>query len=186
MKKILSFALSLILCLMAISCVNNGGEADVTSASTTSNTTAGTTASTTAATTATPEPEKKPEPLLAGFSEKNITPKKLGIMPGGSSKQIAKKVVMPLLANAAAFESDGNSLIIVSIDILMFLDSHAELMRTRINEATGVPKENILIAGIIRERKTIIPSGDDVLLSGDKVVILAANQRINNLSDIIR
>ena len=47
-------------------------------------------------------------------------------------------------------------------------------------------KENILIAGIIRERKTIIPSGDDVLLSGDKVVILAANQRINNLSDIIR
>ena len=47
-------------------------------------------------------------------------------------------------------------------------------------------KENILIAGIIRDRKTIIPSGDDVLLSGDKVVILAANQRINNLSDIIR
>ena len=47
-------------------------------------------------------------------------------------------------------------------------------------------KENILIAGIIRDRKTIIPSGEDVLLSGDKVVILAANQRINNLSDIIR
>ncbi len=143
MKKILSLALSIILCLMAISCVNNGGEADATSASTT----AGTTTATTAATTAPPEPPTCTEaaPLLAGFSEKDITPKKLGVMPGGSSNQIAKKVVMPLLANAAAFESNGNSLIIVSIDILMFLDSHAELMRTRINKATGVPKENILI-----------------------------------------
>ena len=47
-------------------------------------------------------------------------------------------------------------------------------------------KPNILIAGIIRDRKTIIPSGEDMLLAGDKVVVLAANQRINNLSDIIR
>jgi len=151
MKKIFSFALSVILCLMAISCANNIGESYATSASTTAGTTsatAGTTSATTAATTAPTEPEPEPDPLLAGFSEKDITPKKLGVMPGGSSNQIAKKVVMPLLANAAAFESNGNSLIIVSIDILMFLDSHAELMRTRINEATGVPKENILIVAI--------------------------------------
>ncbi len=47
-------------------------------------------------------------------------------------------------------------------------------------------KPNILIAGIIRDRRTIIPSGDDMLLAGDKVVVLAANQRINNLSDIKR
>lgn len=144
MKKILSFALSLMICLMAISCSGN----DITPPSTSATTTAATTAAstTTAATTAPQEPEEKPEPLLAGFSEKDITPKKLGVMPGGSSKNTAKKVVMPLLVNAAAFESDGNSLIIVSIDILMFLNSHAELMRTKINEATGVPKENILIA----------------------------------------
>lgn len=47
-------------------------------------------------------------------------------------------------------------------------------------------KHNILIAGIIRDRKTIIPSGEDMLLADDKVIVLAANQRINNLSDIIR
>jgi len=47
-------------------------------------------------------------------------------------------------------------------------------------------KPNILIAGIIRDRKTIIPSGEDMLLVGDKVVVFAANQRINNLSDIKR
>ncbi len=46
-------------------------------------------------------------------------------------------------------------------------------------------KPNILIAGIIRERKIIIPSGDDCLMSGDKVIILAANQRINKLSEIL-
>lgn len=47
-------------------------------------------------------------------------------------------------------------------------------------------KPNILIAGIIRDRKSIIPSGDDMLMLKDKVIVLAANQRINNLSDIVR
>ncbi len=47
-------------------------------------------------------------------------------------------------------------------------------------------KSNILIAGIIRGKKTIIPTGDDVILKGDKVIILAANQRLNDLSDIIK
>ena len=47
-------------------------------------------------------------------------------------------------------------------------------------------KPNILIAGIIRDKKTIIPSGEDMMLQGDKVIVLAANQRINDLSDIVR
>ncbi len=46
-------------------------------------------------------------------------------------------------------------------------------------------KKNTLVAGIIRERKIIIPSGDDSLMAGDKVIVLAANQRINKLSDIL-
>ena len=46
-------------------------------------------------------------------------------------------------------------------------------------------KKNVLIAGIVRSRKIIIPSGDDCLKSGDKVIVLAANQRINRLSDIL-
>lgn len=47
-------------------------------------------------------------------------------------------------------------------------------------------KPNTLFAGIMRDRKTLIPSGNDVLLAGDKVVVLAANQRINTLSDILK
>ncbi len=47
-------------------------------------------------------------------------------------------------------------------------------------------KPNVLIAGIMRDRSIIIPAGDDMLMSDDKVVILAANQRINTLSDILK
>ncbi len=46
-------------------------------------------------------------------------------------------------------------------------------------------KSNTLVAAIIRNRKTIIPSGDDVFMPGDRVIIVAANQRINKLSDIL-
>lgn len=47
-------------------------------------------------------------------------------------------------------------------------------------------KSNILIAGIVRDRKVIIPTGIDMITAGDKVVVLAANHRINDLSDIAR
>ena len=47
-------------------------------------------------------------------------------------------------------------------------------------------KEHVLIAGIVRERKPIIPTGDDVILPNDRVIIIAEGQRIQNLSDILR
>ena len=46
-------------------------------------------------------------------------------------------------------------------------------------------KPNTLVAGIIRGRKTIIPSGKDMILSGDKVVVISAGQRFNDLDDIL-
>lgn len=46
-------------------------------------------------------------------------------------------------------------------------------------------KPNVLIAGIVRDRKTIIPSGDDMILEGDRVIVLTSN-RIEDLSDILR
>lgn len=47
-------------------------------------------------------------------------------------------------------------------------------------------KPNTLVAAIIRNRKTITPTGDDMFMAGDRVIIVAANQRINTLSDILR
>jgi len=46
-------------------------------------------------------------------------------------------------------------------------------------------KNNILIAGIVRGRKPIIPSGDDCILPGDRVIIVAAGHQLGDLSDII-
>lgn len=46
-------------------------------------------------------------------------------------------------------------------------------------------KKDILIAGIVRGRKNIIPSGEDVILAGDRVIILAAGRAISTLSDIL-
>lgn len=46
-------------------------------------------------------------------------------------------------------------------------------------------KLNVLIAGIVRNRKTIIPSGDDMILEGDRVIVLTSN-RIEDLADILR
>ena len=60
------------------------------------------------------------------------------------------------------------------------------------SKINGVPlkdlelKPNILIAGIIRGRKTIIPAGDDYVLAGDKVVVIAGDQRLNDLSDVLK
>ena len=48
-------------------------------------------------------------------------------------------------------------------------------------------KQGILIVGIIRPgKKAVIPSGDDIIMSGDRVIILSAEHRVANLSDILR
>ncbi|MBQ6947618.1 MAG: Trk system potassium transporter TrkA [Clostridia bacterium] len=47
-------------------------------------------------------------------------------------------------------------------------------------------RSNTLIAGIIRGRKTIIPTGDDRILPGDHVIVIAKGQRVNALSDIFK
>lgn len=46
-------------------------------------------------------------------------------------------------------------------------------------------KQNVLIAGILRNRKPIVPSGLDEILPGDKVIVIATGHRLCDLSDII-
>ena len=47
-------------------------------------------------------------------------------------------------------------------------------------------KPNILIAGIIHGRRMIVPGGNDCIQAGDRVIILSENQRLSDLSDILR
>ncbi len=49
-------------------------------------------------------------------------------------------------------------------------------------------KNDVLIAGIIRKRKAFVPTGDDEILAGDRIVVIAKSdgQKMNDLSDILR
>lgn len=47
-------------------------------------------------------------------------------------------------------------------------------------------KKNILIAGILRYRKTVVPTGDDMILPDDRVIVVAADRKLSDLSDILR
>ena len=49
-------------------------------------------------------------------------------------------------------------------------------------------KENVLIAGIIRKRKAFVPAGDDEIIAGDKIIVIAKSQeqKMHDLADILR
>ena len=75
------------------------------------------------------------------------------------------------------------------------MDDHVEAIEFKVSSdftKINVPlkdmnlKENILIAGIIRDKKPIIPTGNDVILAGDKIIIIAADRKIQELSDILK
>jgi len=86
--------------------------------------------------------------MLAGFAEVEFTPKKDGYVTGGFSPIYVKGTDGGLFAHAAAFTSRGESVILVSLDILSFKAAYGNEIRRRISEATGVPADHILIAAI--------------------------------------
>ena len=46
-------------------------------------------------------------------------------------------------------------------------------------------KSQVLVAGIMRGREVIIPTGMDTILPGDKVVVITTNRGLNDLADIL-
>lgn len=59
------------------------------------------------------------------------------------------------------------------------------------NKLLGVPLKNLklrkdtLVAGIIRDRRTIIPGGNDCILYGDRVIIISVDKKLKELSDVL-
>ena len=47
-------------------------------------------------------------------------------------------------------------------------------------------RKNILIGCIYRNGEVIIPKGKDCLLPGDSVIIVTTNNRLNDISDILK
>ncbi len=74
------------------------------------------------------------------------------------------------------------------------MDGKAEALEFNVKNSskiTDVPlkdlptKRDTLIAGIVRGRKTIIPGGDDTIQPGDKVIVIAKEQRLRDLGQIV-
>lgn len=104
-----------------------------------------------------------------------------------------KKIISDVLVSyARALQNSLGS----NVETLYRLaDSKAEALEFNVRENSrviGIPlkdleiKSNILIAGIIREQTTIIPAGDDAILPGDSVVVIAAEHKLQDLSDILK
>ncbi len=129
--------------------------------------------------------------VIAKINREELVPlaENLGLDTFISPKKLISDV---LVKYARALENSQDN----SMETLYtVMDDKVEVLEFLVKEKRGLTgiafkelklKPNILIAGIVRDKKIIIPSGEDMMLAGDKVIVLAANQRINDLSDIVR
>lgn len=114
--------------------------------------------------------------------------KKLGVETIISPSTLTTNIIVRY---ARALENSKGS----SVETLYkLMDGKAEALEFNVksdSSATNVPfrniklKPNVLIAGITRGRKTIIPSGSDMIMVGDRVIVISAEQRLQDLDDIL-
>ncbi len=107
-------------------------------------------------------------------------------------------VISPRLSTAAVivrYARALNNSIGSSMETLYrFMDGSAEAMEFIVSSdcpIVNIPlkelktKNNTLIAGIVRGKKTIVPSGDDMILPGDNVIVVVSGHKIDNLTEIV-
>lgn len=128
--------------------------------------------------------------VIAKVNRDEITPmaEKLGLECIISPKRIVSDIV---LSYARALQNSLGS----NVETLYkLMEDKVEALEFNVRDdfkATGIPlkelklHKNILIIGIIRERKLITPSGATQILTGDKVVIITKKHGLRDLSDII-
>lgn len=104
-----------------------------------------------------------------------------------------KKTISDLLVSyvRALLNSEGSNV----ETLYKVMDGKAEALEFSVrpgSEVANIPlkdlelKKNILVAGIIRKRETIIPGGLDMILAGDRVVVISADRKLEDLSDILK
>lgn len=103
-----------------------------------------------------------------------------------------KKIVADMIVSYA--RGLQNSLGSKIETLYQLMDSTAELLEFTVQPDCSVinipfkslnTKKGTLIAGIIRNRKSIIPSGDDYLSEGDKVIIISETPGVSEITDIV-
>ena len=103
-----------------------------------------------------------------------------------------KNIITDILVRYARALNDTVGSKVESLYRLM--DGEAEALEFVVKsdfEFTDIPlkmmtlKKDVLIAGIIRGRQSIIPGGDDVIKSGDKVIVIAKGKSLYGLAEIV-
>ncbi len=123
-------------------------------------------------------------------NEMVLMAEKLGLDCIVSTKSVTSDIV---LRYTRALENSLGS----SIETLYkIMDGKAEAIEFKVgadSPVTDIPikdlpiKSGILIAGIIRPgKKAVIPTGDDIIKDGDRVIVLSSQHRLSALRDIIR
>lgn len=128
--------------------------------------------------------------VIAKINREELAPmaQKLGLDCIVSPKKIVSDVV---ISYARALQNSLGS----NVETLYkLMDDKVEALEFNVREEAkviNVPlkdlklRENILIIGIIRERKIITPAGDTEIFAGDRVVVITKNQGLRDLSDIL-
>ena len=114
---------------------------------------------------------------------------KIGIDSIVSPKEITSNI---LVQYARALENSSGSSAVETL--YKIFDGKAEALEFRVaseSKLTGIRlkeiklKPNILLGGIMRGRRTIIPTGSDTILPGDRVVVISSNNGLNDILDIL-
>lgn len=113
---------------------------------------------------------------------------RLGVETIISPSHISTSIVVRY---ARALENSKGS----SVETLYkIMDGDAEALEFKVaggSQVIGTPlkniklRPNVLIAGITRGRKTIIPSGNDMILEGDRVIVVSSCGELRDLDDIL-
>ncbi len=141
--------------------------------------------------------------LMSIFASLNKVPKAIAKVNRNELSEMAlklgldciispRKIVSDVLVRyARALENSKGSNV---ESLYKIMDDRAEVLEFNVSpdfEGVGIQlknlklRKNILIGGIIRNKKALLPSGDDEFAGGDKVIVVASGIRLNDLSDIL-
>ena len=143
--------------------------------------------------------------LMSIFASNQNVPKVISKINRDEMVKMAEKLGLDCIVSTKSITCDiilrytralHNSLGSSIETLYKMMDGKVEALEFKVDDYLrfiGVPvkdlkiKRGILIAGITRaNKKTLIPSGDDIIMSGDRVIILSAEHRVTTLSDILR
>lgn len=128
--------------------------------------------------------------IITGIKRDELVPMaaKLGLETIVSTSEAASGTILGFVR--ALENTDGSSI----ETLYRLMDGKAEALEFSVSEISGLTriplkslkfKKNLLIAGIIRGRRVIIPSGDDMIMPGDRVVVITAGYKLYELGEIL-